>query len=289
MSVVKRRCVVTMAVFAAVLLPASGDAQKPPAENQQTGTQQNVAQKAGLREFGIRRPGSIASSPSSPTADTPAINSSRASVGTSSWTAGRGSFGTQDGTPGAIGGSVGKKLVVTPEGSRQANWVAGRESLAPTLQAGGIWRDTAGFSKATSIESTSELAHGATISAGSANYKGVTPAFTHKPIISPLAHAAVSRSLSGAHSGGVPLSGISSGESKGARSRTLEPATNRLATTNLRSRTSTQSYSKTNIGSLPRRSGIDSTAQTPFVFAPLNNTSAGGTINPGGAPAAPPH
>ncbi len=88
----KQRCRLSIAVFAAVLLPGLASAQTQPATVQQDTTPQ---------------PGSGTTPRSGAAANSPAANPSPESSGASSWSAGRGSFGARNAMPGAVKGDGG--------------------------------------------------------------------------------------------------------------------------------------------------------------------------------------
>ena len=289
MSVAKKKYVLSMAVFAVVLMPWQGDAQMQQAESQQTESQQNSAKDSGLhQESGIWQPGSAVSPSEDVTANFPATNPSLESGGASSWSAGRGSFGARNAMPVASRGAEGTKGKVAEGDTRKSSWVAGRGSFGSTVQSGGIWRENGGFSATASTGSTNKPANGVTLPAVMPNFAGINSPFTIKPLSTPPAHAAVSHASSGSRTGRGSGLGRSSRKSSGLRSSGLGHTGTKPAATGLHGRTSTLNRSQTSFGIGTKPSGFGSTTPISSVFAPSSSTSGADTLGAGTAPVAPP-
>ncbi len=264
MNSAKQRCRLSIAVFAAVLLPGLASAQTQPA-----GAQQNATPQPGA------------------TANSPAANPSPEGSGASSWSAGRGSFGAQNAMPGASKGAEGSTSGGAAS-SGSSSWVAGSGSFGWRAQPGGIWREGSGFSATMHGKSTSKPANGAYAPSASLNFTGLTGAFAIKPIRTPPAHAAVSHASPGAHAGGGTRLGGSSGASRASRGGTLGRTNTKRAATGLRSRTSTRSRGRTSIGTGTKPSGFGSTTPASSVFKPSTRNSSEGASDLETAPIAPP-
>jgi hypothetical protein len=245
MNSAKQRRRLSIAVFAAVLLPGLASAQTQPA-----GAQQNATPQPGA------------------TANSPAANPSPEGSGASSWSAGRGSFGAQNAMPGASKGAEGSTSGGSAAGSGSSSWVAGSGSFGSTAQPGGIWLERSEISQTTHGKSTSKPATRAYAPSASLNFTGLTGAFAIKPIRTPPAHAAVPHASAGAHAGGGTRLGGSSGASRASRGSTLGRTSTKPAATGLRTRTSAQSRGRTSIGTGTEPSGPGSTAPASPVFTP---------------------
>jgi len=264
MNSAKQRRRLSIAVFAAVLLPGLASAQTQPA-----GAQQNATPQPGA------------------TANSPAASPSPEGSGASSWSAGRGSFGAQNATPGASKGAEGSTSGGAAS-SGSSSWVAGSGSFGWRAQPGGIWREGSGFSVTPHGKSTSKPAKGAYAPAASLNFTGLTGAFAINPIHTPPAHAAVPHASAGAHAGGGTRLGGSSGASSASRGSTLGRANTKRAATGLRSRTSTLNRSKSSIGTGTKPSGPGLTAPASPVFTTSTRNSSEGASDLETAPAVPP-
>lgn len=265
MSGVKPGCALSIAVFAAVLLPGLASAQM-----QQTAGQQN----------GVSQSGSGTTSRAGGAANSPATNPSPEGSAASNWSAGRSIFGKQNAMPGATSGAGGSTVKAPAGNTGQSSWVAGREGFGSTVQAGGIWRDTSGYSATTSGKSTGKPVSGIFAPPASQNFNGAPSTFTIKPINTRPAHAVVSHSSTGAHAG-VTRSGAAL---RGAHGSTLGRPNTKAATTGLRTHTSTQGRGRTRIGTGTNPSESRSTTQSSPIFTPSTRSSNQGEA---AAPAAP--
>jgi hypothetical protein len=264
MSGEKLRCAISIAIFGVSLQPGLGTAQTQP-----TGIQENA---------------SATQSRSDATANSPATDAPRASSGASTWSAGQGSFGTAGRMSGVTNGAAGTAGGAAGGDTGQSSWVAGRGIFGSTAQSGGTWHESSGFSATTSSGSANKPANGAYVPAASPSFKFATPAFANRSASAQPAHAMASHASTSQH-GGV---GTRLGVAKVSRSNTAGRANTRPATAGLRSRTSTQSHSKTSIGSITKRSTVGPTTRIPSGFTPSSSTPVSGPPGAGTAPGAPP-
>ncbi len=261
----KPGCAVWVAVFGAVLLPGLASAQMQPAAGPQNGVPQSGSGTTP-------RPGAAGNSP--------AASPSPEGGGASIWSAGRNSFGKQNAMPGAASGARGPTVRVAAGNTGQSSWIAGREGFGSTVQAGGIWRDTSGYSATTSGKSTGKPANGMFAPAASPNFNGTAHAFTIEPINTQPAHAAVSHSSAGAHAG-VTRPGAAL---RGSHGSTLGRPNTKTATTGHRTHASSRSGGRISVGSGTKPSWSRSTAQSSPISTPSTGSTNQGEAS---APAAP--
>lgn len=251
-----RRC-----AFTSVLLAAGFFACVTPAQTRPATAQQN-----SITETGKATP-----SRAGFTAGLPAASSAHEGNGTSSWSAGRGSFGTGEILPGSGKVSEGQAGSAGTPGSGSSSWIAGRESFGSAAQQDGIWRDKSGIanSRATKKSANDMHVHSALPnSAGAASAFAVRRTSRTQPL----------GSLAGTQTGGGTYSRSLNGKLKAFRGgRPGHTSTNFAGGWSGGIGTQIDDRAGNDRGAKPRRPG--SGAMSSFSSKPPGNESHGGAAS----------